>query len=260
MRISVIIPTFNRIDTLGRALRSVLAQTFAPYEVIVVDDGSTDGSGDFIKREFPTVMYRFQENKGVSAARNQGMEMASGEWFAFLDSDDEWLPQKLARQRDLINKNPDHKLCHTEEIWIRNGRRVNPKTRYQKSGGWIYEKCLPLCVISPSSVLLERSLITEVGGFDESLTACEDYDLWLRICSREPVLFIEEAMMKKYGGHSDQLSTTVWGLDRFRIRALEKILASKTLNLKNEQATREMLITKLGIFISGAEKRGNTAA
>ena len=146
-------------------------------------------------------MFIQQSNAGVSSARNVGIKRASGDWIAFLDSDDEWLPEKLETQMNALYKNPEIKICHTNEIWIRNGTRVNPKKKHEKFGGWIFQKCLPLCCISPSSVIIHKSIFKEIGLFDDSLPACEDYDLWLRITARNPVLYIKDSLLRKYGGH-----------------------------------------------------------
>ncbi len=257
MQISVVIPTFNRKQRLPRALESVFNQTRPPLEVIIVDDGSTDDTHDLIRRHYGHCRYIGQEQAGVSAARNRGIRAARGDWIAFLDSDDEWLPGKLESQQLLLKESPNCRLCHTEEIWIRNGTRVNPMSKHAKSGGWIYQKCLPLCVISPSSALIRRDLFDDVGLFDESLPACEDYDLWLRICAREAVCFVPTPQIVKYGGHPDQLSRQHWGMDRFRIRALEKMIACGKLGIADTIATREMIVTKARILAGGAAKRGN---
>jgi len=254
--LSVIIPTHNRAGLLPRALTSVQAQTRTPDEVIVVDDGSTDGTERLVQREFPGVKYLRQENQGVAAARNHGIREARGEWLAFLDSDDEWLPQKLTRQFEALRKEPEFLLCHTNELWIRNGRRVNPMKKHTKYGGHIFSKCLPLCVISPSAVVLHRSVLARTGLFDESLPACEDYDLWLRVSSVFPVLYLEEPLMVKYGGHPDQLSRRYWGMDRFRIQALEKVLGSGTLSPADQRAALNELLDKIEVYLSGARKRG----
>ena len=258
--VSVIIPTYDRREVLPRALDSVLAQTSTPWELLVVDDGSADGTSSMLAERYPGVEVLEQPNRGVSAARNLGIAKARGEWIALLDSDDVWLPTKLERQLAALDAAPAHRLCHTEEIWIRNGRRVNQMKKHAKSGGHIYQKCLPLCCISPSSVLIHRSLFEDVGGFDESLPACEDYDLWLRVTARESVLFVDEPLIEKYGGHDDQLSRKHWGMDRFRIRALEKILSEGVLDANNEYETRLMLVRKLEILINGAKKRGTVSA
>ncbi len=259
MDISVIIPTHNRVDLLPRALDSVLAQTLPPREIILVDDGSTDPTGDLMKRNYPAVRCLRQACRGVSAARNLGISAARGEWIALLDSDDAWLPGKLQAQQEALATHPGYRLCHTEEIWIRNGRRVNPMRKHAKSGGHIFRLCLPLCVISPSSVLIHRDLVNETGGFDETLPACEDYDLWLRICAHEPVLFVDTAQIVKYGGHPDQLSHRHWGMDRFRIRALEKVLRLGGLDADDRSAALQTLVKKTQILAKGAEKRGDSA-
>jgi len=257
MRISVVVPTFNRAHTLPRALDSILCQCQPATEVIVVDDGSQDDTGDLIRRRYPQVHYLRQPHGGVSSARNRGIDAADGDWIAFLDSDDAWLPDKLAAQRTALGEHPNSRLCHTQEIWIRHGRRVNQMDKHAKSGGYIFRACLPRCVISPSAALLHRSLFDALGSFDEDLPACEDYDLWLRICATEPVAFVPEPQIRKYGGHADQLSRKHWGLDRFRIRALEKIIGSGRLDAGDRAAASAMLVLKAGILAAGARKRGH---
>jgi GT2 family glycosyltransferase len=255
--ISVIIPSYNRAHLLARAIESVLSQDLAPREIIVVDDGSSDDTRELMSSRFPQCQYVHQQNRGVSSARNRGIKAASGEWLAFLDSDDEWLPGKLTAQSSLLENQPGHLLCHTEEIWIRNGRRVNAMKKHRKSGGRIFRNCLPLCVISPSAAMIHRSLLTEVGTFDEALPVCEDYDLWLRICAQHPVAFVEEPQIIKYGGHEDQLSRREWGMDRFRIQALEKIITSDRLAPDDRRAAIETLLAKADILANGANKRNN---
>ena len=255
--ISVIVPTYNRAQQLPRALDSILCQSCSPKEIIVVDDGSTDETSALMTSEYPEIVFIQQQNTGVSSARNVGIKRASGDWIAFLDSDDEWLPEKLEIQMKALYENPGEKICHTNEIWIRNGKRVNPKKKHEKFGGWIFQKCLPLCCISPSSVIIHKSIFKEIGLFDYSLPVCEDYDLWLRITARNPVLYIEEPFLIKYGGHEDQLSKKYWGMDRFRIKSLEKIISSRVLSDLDENAAKKILMEKIYIFIQGAQKRGN---
>lgn len=255
--VSVIVPTHNRAALLARALDSVLAQTHRPLEVIVVDDGSDDGTAVLLARRYPQLRYCYQPNGGVSSARNRGIRAASGDWVALLDSDDVWRPTKLARQ--LAALPPGVRVSHCDEQWWRNGRRVNPKRRHAKAGGWIYQRCLPLCAISPSAVLIERRLFDVIGLFDESLPACEDYDLWLRLCARYPVHYLDEPLVIKYGGHADQLSRRFWGMDRFRIAALEKILAGGVLGDADRRATLAVLLTKIDLYLAGARRRGKDA-
>ncbi|MBX2882576.1 MAG: glycosyltransferase [Granulosicoccus sp.] len=256
MRISAIIPTWNRASTLERAVTSVLGQTKAVEEIIVVDDGSIDATQTVLDK-FSTLKILHQQNAGVSAARNAGIRAAKGDWIALLDSDDEWLPEKIEEQCQALANDADSRVCHCDEIWIRKGVRVNPKHKHRKYGGWIYRHCLPLCAISPSAVLLRRDVFDTVGWFDESLPACEDYDYWLRLCASEPVTYIDKMLLKKYGGHDDQLSQRYWGMDRFRMAALAKVICSGTLNDEQLALTQDMLAQKLSIFVQGSRKRGH---
>lgn len=274
--VSVIIPTYNRQELLPRAVQSVLAQKDIPVELIVVDDGSSDataseygaqrtaygaetkthGKNAVLHTPCSVRVFR-QENRGPAAARNTGIRQAKGEWIAFLDSDDEWKPGKLKAQLRFFEEHPDYAICQTEEIWIRNGVRVNPMKKHKKYEGWIFEKCLPLCVVSPSAVMMRRSLFDDVGLFDESLPACEDYDLWLRIAARYPIGLIEKPYLIKYGGHADQRSREFPAMDRFRIQSLAKILKETILTPEQTLAAKKTLLEKTEIFITGALKRGN---
>jgi len=257
VQISVIIPLYNRAHTLPRALDSVLAQTSRADEIIVVDDGSSDSGAELIRHQYPEVTLLQQPNLGVSAARNTGIRHARSDWIALLDSDDEWQPQKLARIRETQQVHTEEWLFHSEEIWIRNGRRVNPMNKHRKQGGMIFQHCLPLCVISPSAVVMRRSLFDDIGLFDESLPACEDYDLWLRLCHRYPVYFIDEPLIIKYGGHDDQLSRRYWGMDRFRIQSLHRLIRTARLDATQHAQVIDVLVDKLRILLKGARKHGN---
>ena len=259
--VSVIIPTFNRASSLPRALDSVLKQKGVTFEVLIVDDGSTDGTKDLLQqttRERPNVKYFFQTNRGPSAARNAGILRTSAKFIAFIDSDDEWLPEKLAAQLRYFQENPDSLICQTEEIWIRNGRRVNPMKKHKKYGGWIFERCLPLSIVSPSAVIMRRQFFGEVGLFDESLPACEDYDLWLRASARLPIGLIEKPYVVRCGGHADQRSREFPVMDRFRIQALRKIIDSGILTPAQREAALLELKQKCDIVSRGAAKRGKT--
>lgn len=257
--ISVIIPTYNRSDLIARSLDSVMAQTCPPHEVIVIDDGSTDNTSELVAERYPDVLMLEQGNKGVSAARNAGINVAKGDWICLLDSDDSWHPEKLEKQIKALNNQPEYLVCHTNENWIRNGKQVNQLKKHKKHGGNIFRYCLPLCIISPSSVMMHRQVLHDVGMFDESMPVCEDYDLWLRICARYPVLYLEDILITKYGGHDDQLSRQYWGMDRFRIYALEKIIGEVSLHENDLTATINTLLDKINIYLAGAVKHGNTA-
>ena len=256
---SVVIPVHNRKSLIRRALESVLNQSYLASQVVVVDDGSTDGTGDMLQSEYPQVTVIRQEHQGVSAARNKGIVNCRSDWVAFLDSDDEWHPEKLEKQALWLSENSGSQICHCDEIWIRNGVRVNPKVKHAKSGGWIFLHCLPLCVVSPSAVVINRKVFQEVGVFDESLPVCEDYDLWLRITPKFPVGFVSEQLVVKYGGHIDQLSKAYPAMDRYRISSLIKLLESNQLGLANQNKVIELLVEKIQIYLNGARKRGNSA-
>jgi glycosyltransferase involved in cell wall biosynthesis len=250
----VILPCYNRAWCLQRAVGSVLYQTFSDWELIVVNDGSTDGSADLLAAYGERITVLHQENRGVSAARNTGIAHARGDLVAFLDSDDYWLPQKLETQVHFFENSAKAAICQTEELWVRNGVRVNPGRRHAKPSGMIFEPSLELCLISPSAVMLRRSLLEETGFFDERLPACEDYDLWLRITRHTPVQLLQPALIVKTGGHQDQLSRHP-GLDRYRIYAIVKQLAGGKLSPSQDRAARRVLARKARVYIQGCRKR-----
>lgn len=258
VKISVIIPTYNRKEELRRALDSVLNQTKKPDEIIVVDGGSNDGT-KLILQEYAARGVRtfLQTGEGVSNARNEGIRESGNEWVAFLDSDDWWLANKLEEQVGFHVNFPQFLISQTDEIWIRNNIRVNPKKYHLKKGGRIFDLCLERCMITPSAVLINKRIFDEVGLFDEGLPVCEDYDLWLRVAKKYKVGFIEEKLTVKTGGHSDQLSVRYWGMDRFRVKALEKIL-EELLDLEEKKGVLDMLIKKSWILAQGSVKRNET--
>ena len=254
--VSVIIPTFNRAHCVAESIRSVLVQ--GELELIVVNDGSKDATVKELA-SFPTIqVINLAENRGVSYARNKGLERARGSLICFLDSDDLWEEGKLKAQVQWMQVHPECMAVYTDEIWIRNGVRVNPMKKHQKYSGDIFRQCLPLCIVSPSSVMLRKSILDEVGGFDELMPVCEDYDLWLRIAVRYSFKFLKEKLILKRGGHRDQLSRKYWGMDRWRVYALDKLLRGDDLNMQQRDWVTEILINKSSILIHGFEKRGKT--
>ena len=257
-KISIIIPTLNRIKYLPRALDSALNQTYKASEIIVVDNGSSDGTLELLKEKYPLIRLLEEKKVGVSAARNKGIISSNFDWVALLDSDDAWDIRKLEIQKNALqSSSKNYKLVHTEEIWMKNNIKINQMKKHQKFGGYIFEKCLPLCCISPSSVLMQKSIFNQVGYFDENLPVCEDYDLWLKICSNERVLFIDQTLTLKYGGHKDQLSKSYWGMDRFRIKSIENLVLNCDLKSYQKHMAINTLIKKLKIIINGAYKRKN---
>lgn len=262
--VSAVIPAFNRLAFLREAVESVLAQTVKDIEVIVVDDGSTDDTAAAVTRDYPPVRLIRQANSGPAAARNTGWLASRGDWLAFLDSDDLWLPRKLERQLAILKGYPRYQACYTDEIWIRRGVRVNQKKIHRKYSGWIFPRALPLCIISPSSIIMSRALALELTGpegrgpFREDFPVCEDYELWLRLTARHPVYFLEENLIIKRGGHPDQLSNASWGNDRFRVEALRRLLLRPDGGLgpkDRELAAREMA-RKCNILAAGYRKHG----
>ena len=222
MEITVVIPTYNRYTLLKRAITSLYNQTYLPKEIIVVDDGSKDDTSK-IQNDFSDIIYIYQENRGVSAARNRGIENANCEWIAFLDSDDEFHPEKLQKQVAFHQENSNILMSYTAERWIRDGKEVKVPKKYQKIGKDSFAENVEYCNIAPSSVMLHKKVIQSVGMFDETLWACEDYEFWLRILMHFEAGLINEALITKHAGHEHQLGFSK-GLETLRIKALKKLI------------------------------------
>jgi glycosyltransferase involved in cell wall biosynthesis len=240
---------------IGEAVESVLAQSYRFFEVIVVDDGSTDGSTEQLENYGSRVRVISWQRRGVAAARNYGARIARGRYVAFLDSDDLWLPQKLETQTLFMEQHPEVKICQTEEIWIRRGLRVNPRPKHAKPSGDIFRRSLELCLVSPSAVMMTKDLFNQFGGFDESFPVCEDYDLWLRIAVSHSIPLLSRPLVVKRGGHGDQLSHSMWGMDRYRVQSLRNLLRHGLVGEKRNW-TLATLHRKIVILSQGARKRG----
>ncbi len=256
--VSVIIPTHNRRAMVREAIASVLTQRDSNFELIVVDDGSTDGTAELLAGLVGVTLER-TDRRGPAAARNRGVALARAPLIAFLDSDDLWTPDKLARQLAFMREFPDCVISQTAEIWIRNGCRVNPGRRHLKRAGDIFLDSLQTCLISPSAVILKTDLFRALGGFDEDLAAAEDYDLWLRILVDHEVGLLDEPLVTRRAGHADQLSSSIPALDRFRVIALMKLLANDHLSDLRREAVADVLTAKCRILAKGAQLRGRTA-
>jgi glycosyltransferase involved in cell wall biosynthesis len=254
--VSIIIPTYNRRAMLLEAIDSVLAQSNQSFELIVVDDGSTDGSAEHLIQLDKTIRVERIEHRGPGAARNRGVALANAPLIVFLDSDDFWAPTKLERQLVFMRANPDCAISQTNEIWIRNGRRVNPGLRHRKRAGDILIDSLRTCLISMSATMMCTELFRSLTGFDESMSAAEDYDLWLRILIDHEAGLLDEPLVTRRAGHPDQLSATTPALDRFRILALTKLLADDGLSPARRTAVVEVLVEKCRIYASGLTRRG----
>lgn len=252
--VSVVVPVYNRSRPLLHCLKSILNQSFKDFELWVIDDGSTPRAIHQLKNiKDSRLKYFYQANQGVSIARNRGIELSLGTYIAFCDSDDFWEPKKLETQLALLEKEKNL-WVHSQEIWIRNQIPVNLPKKYAKPHGRIYLSCLPLCVVSPSSVIIHKSIFQKVGRFDPLLTVAEDYDLWLRIAAQFEISLAPQFLVTKIGGHQDQLSRTFIGMDRFRVRALKKQLFSPFLSLEEKRATKEMFLKKCHILAQGYKK------
>lgn len=255
--VSVIIPTFNRAEMVTEAVESVLSQGVEGMELIVVDDGSTDGTARALAPYTDSITLLSTPHRGVSFARNIGVNHSTGRYIAFLDSDDLWLPGKLSAQLAFFESNPEALICQTEEIWIKNGKRIHPKPKHKKPSGMIFEKSLKLCLVSPSAVMMKKELFLSAKGFDTTLPACEDYDLWLRISCAHPVYLLPRPLVIKRGGHDGQLSSMPC-LDKYRIYAIKKTIDTCGLSKEQRLAAISELRKKCEIYASGCEKRGRT--
>ncbi|MBT4527772.1 MAG: glycosyltransferase [Deltaproteobacteria bacterium] len=254
--ISVIIPTFNRKQNVINAIDSVLTQTFDDFELIIIDDGSTDGTDVEIDTKYSKVLkYVKTDNLGVSHARNIGVEVSQGEYIAFLDSDDIWHQNKLEKQIKFHLTHPSIHISQTQERWIRKGKRVNPKTIHQKPQGNIFSESLQLCTVTPSSVFIKRDTFKQTTGFDEKMMACEDYDLWIRLAVKHEFGLLDEQLLTKFGGHEDQLSMKYPAMDRFRIYSMAKLLLSDHLKKIQKQSVISVFLKKTEILIKGLHKR-----
>lgn len=255
-KVSVIIPTYNRDYILFKAVKSVLDQTYKNLEVIVVDDGSTDKTSYLITK-YPVIYVR-KPRRGVAHARNRGIFHAKGEYIAFLDSDDIFVKDKIEKQIKFLEKHPELKLVQTEEIWYKGNKRIFPKEIHRKAEGWFFDRAVKLCVVSISTVLIEKSVFEKIGMFDENFWVCEDYEFWLRVALRYPIGLIKEPLVIKSGGREDQLSA-IKGLDFYRTLALIKIFNQyqKELTLEQKIMIFAEAQKKFKIFYKGAIKHGN---
>jgi len=199
--VSVVVPCYNAERYIQSALRSVVSQAWPKLELIVVDDGSSDRGPDIVQTHFGNAMLIRQQNQGIAAARNAGLAAATNEWIAFIDADDYWLPGKLQKQFDALARHPEARMSYGAwHVWqseesepsaellkmLRN--RDSPSLDNGGPSGWIYTQLLLDCAVWTSTVLMNRSLLGEIGGFDESLRVGEDYDLWLRASRRTEIV------------------------------------------------------------------------
>lgn len=261
MTISVVIPTYNRLPFLLTALASVFAQSHLPDEVIVIDDGSqyTKLSMQALQSTAPIPLtYVSVPHCGKpSRLRNRGCELAQGDLIAFLDDDDIWLPRKLERHHALHSAT-HVRFSHSREIWVRNGCPISqPPAMHQRSGD-LFLSTLHKCIIGPSTMVMERTLFQELGGFNETLEIAEDYEFSIRASLRCSIYYIDEPLIFKIGGHASQLSERYEYIELFRIEALRHVLATVPLTHFQRKSIQDSLVDKYHIWAQGCEKRGKT--
>ncbi|MCX7787182.1 MAG: glycosyltransferase family 2 protein [Spirochaetes bacterium] len=272
--VSVVIPTYNRASLVLEAVESVLQGTYRNFELIVGDDGSSDITVEtLVRRGFsvwpsppthspPLILLTLPHTGFPGLVRNRGAQIAQGTYLAFLDSDDLWLPQKLELQlkahKASMARGQRFRISHTRELWIRNGKTISQRKQRHRREGDVFRDSLRKCILGPSTVLMERSLFKEVGGFREDLRIAEDYELWIRITSSEPVLYIEEPLTVKRGGSLDQLSLSYPFIEPFRLQALKDLADRGFFSshpLRYKEAVEE-LVRKCRIHAEGCRKRG----
>ena len=260
-KISVIIPTYNRENFIERAIRSVLRQSVACSEIIIVDDGSMDQTAVLVSslREHSDIPihYFYQDNMGPAAARNLGVQQAQSELIAFLDSDDHWRKDKLALQLMAMDENQVFLISYTCEQWLRKGVHLNQKKKHIPRHGDIFSHCLQLCAVGMSTVIVRRELFEEIGFFSPGFRCCEDYDFWLRVSCRYQFLLVDKPLTIKEGGRDDQVSFQYRvGMDKLHIHAITRLLESKTLTGEQSELALRELQQKCHIYGHGCIKHG----
>ena len=235
----MILPVYNRDWRFERALDSVVCQSFLHFECIVVDDGSKPAYAAHIEQAVNRLddgrfkLIRHRDNRGVAAARNTAVKASSGDWVAFLDSDDVWHREKLTVHHRFLSEREDKSnsnewdnvhLMETQEVWIRNEKRVNPHNHHKKMSGDQFDRSLQQCCLTASSLVVSRRLFVLCGMFDEKLPTCEDYSLWLRLLALSPLHLIDKPLVTRYQGH-EQLSSQPYVKDIYRIKGLFFLLS-----------------------------------
>ena len=225
-KVSVIIPTYNRAHLVSRAIKSVLNQNFQDFEIIVVDDGSTDNTEEVIKSfKDKRIRYIWHEiNKGGNAARNTGLKNSRGEYIAFLDSDDEWLPEKLERQLEIFEKSQDEKLGFVYCGVIFINKKENKELRFlPKVKGYVYKNMLADNItFGGSDNLIKKEVFNICGFFDEceelKKRGAQEYEMWIRIAQKFNFTFVKEYLVKYYTDPIDKITTIATLQDKARAR------------------------------------------
>jgi len=247
---------------LREAAGSVLNQTYEDLELIIVDDGSDDkaagltGGAEGFFQDFRVRVIHLEHTGLPGLVRNRGSEAARGRHLAFLDSDDIWEKNKLELQTNYFKAHPDIRICHTRELWLRNGKEISQAGQNHQRGGMIFQDALIKCIIGPSTVVMERSLFEETGGFREDMEIAEDYEYWLRITSFLEIGYIDTPLITKRAGHGSQLSEKYGHIEYFRIMGLKDLVDRGFFPGKMQVSAGKELARKCGIYAAGCEKRG----
>ena len=264
--VSVILPTYNRCASCIEAVDSIVAQTWRHFELIIVDDGSTDDTRARLDdrcaaiRDIPIRIIALDHAGMPGRTRNRGVAAAHGELIAFLDDDDLWLPKKLEQQLELHRGPNAAALSHTREIWRRGLRTISQRRQHHRRAGDIFADALRRCIIGPSTVMLNRGLFLQQGGFREDLPIAEDYELWLRITAHHQVAYLDQALTIKRGGRPDQLSTIApqssKTIEYWRMQALKPLVDAADFASADQLAAASAELTrKRHIYAAGRRKR-----
>jgi glycosyltransferase involved in cell wall biosynthesis len=260
--ISVIIPVYNRPYLLSEAVISVLDQTHSDFDILIVDDGSTDTTPETIKTlaagdsRIKTLTLDHTGYAGL--VRNRGAAQTDSRYLAFLDSDDFWLNNKLQLQRDQLAAT-GLKISHTREKWIRNGLEVSQAGQKHNREGYVFQEALKKCILGPSTVMLDRVMFEETGGFREDLEIAEDYELWIRMTALHPVCYLDIPLTVKKAGHDGQLSEKYGQIEIFRIWALQSLADNPLFSSMQRDLLAKELTAKAGIYAKGCRKRGRVS-
>jgi glycosyltransferase involved in cell wall biosynthesis len=283
VRVSVVVPTHNKKEMVTEAIESVLAQSYRDCELIVVDDGSTDGtplhvfstfgaqpeaieilskmnpnavrpfSHSFAHDGIP-IQYHYIANRGLSAARNRGIKFAHGSCVAFLEAEDLWNPAHLETHATFHEENDWARVSHIGECHVRDRSRAGKARKAPPASGWIFQQALETSPICISAAMAHRTCFAECGGFDENLPACEDYDLWLRFAARYPIHFLEGTEIVRRSSRF-QSSNRSWTWDRYRVYALEKSFQSGKLNAEQRLLVAEEIVKKCERLVEGFKRQ-----
>ncbi len=220
-KISVIIPTYNRAHIVCETIDSVLAQTYKNYEIIVVDDGSEDNTKEILKKYGEKIIYIYQKNKGLPAARNTGIKHMKGEYAAFVDSDDLFLPTKLEEQMNVFDQNPEIAVVSTMAELIDDDAHKLAGYKPQAFNSCDFKGILESNFVVMSSTIVKKNVLLAVDMFDETLKTCEDWDIWIRILAEYKLYYLEKPLLK-YRISADAMSKNLLKIYEGELMMLNK--------------------------------------